>query len=144
MRQFDMADQSLASDQESLADLVGELERSVWEQGGLDSPDALSALNDLLNSPRMRQAQDMASRTPMLQGRYGSPWRRGNPYALPYAPPAAETVREIDPELRTVVLKLQPALREELLQGMQEEGPESYRAFIRNYFRELTRVKGGP
>ncbi len=39
---------------------------------------------------------------------------------------------------------MQPQVREELLQGLREEGPEGYRAFIRDYFKRLTRVKGAP
>ncbi len=49
---------------------------------------------------------------------------------------------ELDPATRSVIMKMQPKLREELLQGMQEEGPEGYRYFIRNYYKQLTKVKG--
>jgi len=38
-------------------------------------------------------------------------------------------------------MKMQPKLREELLQGMREEGPEGYRKFIQDYFKRLTEVK---
>jgi len=34
-----------------------------------------------------------------------------------------------------------PRVREELLQGMKEEGPEGYRKFIQEYFKKLTEVK---
>ncbi|NQU09736.1 hypothetical protein HQ590_03020, partial [bacterium] len=43
------------------------------------------------------------------------------------------TAPELDVTARTVVLSMQPHLREELLQGMQEQGPEAYRKFIQNY-----------
>ena len=39
-------------------------------------------------------------------------------------------------------MKLQPRVREELLQGMREQGPEGYRKFIQDYFQRLTKVKG--
>jgi hypothetical protein len=34
-----------------------------------------------------------------------------------------------------------PRVREELLQGMREEGPEGYRKFIEDYFTRLTEEK---
>lgn len=47
----------------------------------------------------------------------------------------------LDPATRTVILKLPPRVREELLQGMQEQGPEGYQEFIRDYFRRLSTLK---
>ena len=47
----------------------------------------------------------------------------------------------LDPAARTMLLKLPPRVREELLQGMQEQGPEGYRQFIDDYFKRLTEVK---
>ena len=44
-------------------------------------------------------------------------------------------------EARGVIMKMQPAVREELLQGLREEGPEGYRVFIRDYFRRLTKAR---
>ena len=32
-------------------------------------------------------------------------------------------------------------IREELLQGLREQGPKGYRKFISDYFRRLTKVK---
>src|SRR4051794_25976303 len=58
--------------------------------------------------------------------------------------PAAEALADLDLATRTMILKMQPKLREELLQALREEGPEGYRAFIRDYFRRLTQVKGAP
>lgn len=51
-------------------------------------------------------------------------------------------LRELDPATRTVLLKMQPHVREELLRGMREQGPEGYRQFIREYFQRLTEVHG--
>jgi hypothetical protein len=36
---------------------------------------------------------------------------------------------------------MQPQAREEILQAMREECPEGYQDFVRNYFRELARLK---
>lgn len=47
----------------------------------------------------------------------------------------------LDPATRTVILKLPPRVREELLQGMQERAPEGYQDFIRDYFRRLSTLK---
>jgi hypothetical protein len=49
---------------------------------------------------------------------------------------------KLDPATRNVIMKMQPQVREELLQGMREEGPEGYRKFIQDYFKRLTEVKG--
>ncbi len=49
---------------------------------------------------------------------------------------------DIDLATRTVIMKMQPREREELLQGLREDGPEGYREFIRDYFRRLTKVHG--
>ena len=49
---------------------------------------------------------------------------------------------DLDPATRAVLLKMQPQLREELLQGMREQGPEGYRKFIQDYFQRLSTVKG--
>jgi hypothetical protein len=51
-----------------------------------------------------------------------------------------EQLRQLDPATRSMLLKMQPRVREELLQGMREEGPEGYRQFIREYFQRLTEV----
>ena len=48
---------------------------------------------------------------------------------------------DFDLNARTVIMKMQPREREDLLQGLKEEGPEGYRAFIRDYFRRLTKVQ---
>ena len=40
-----------------------------------------------------------------------------------------------------MLLKLPPRVREELLQGLRERGPEGYGPFIEDYFKRLTEVK---
>jgi hypothetical protein len=44
-------------------------------------------------------------------------------------------------DMRNAVLRLQPRLREQLLQGMHEQGPDGYRQFIDEYFKRLTETK---
>ena len=121
--------------------MVSQLEEAIW-QSPADRAESLDALNNMMNSPQLRQAMSMASRMPMMRSQNGG--LVASTLRKTAAPPSPEDVADIDPELRTVLLKLQPTIREDLLQGMREEGPESYRRFIRNYFKELTRVKGGP
>jgi hypothetical protein len=48
---------------------------------------------------------------------------------------------ELDVATRRVIMKMQPKEREELLQGLREEGPEAYRGFIRDYFKKLSRAR---
>jgi hypothetical protein len=103
----------------------------------LQSPEVQRAL---ALAQRMQPAQDSsASREPRQPGPgQGQSQRR----LFTVAPP--QELQALDPAARTVILRMQPALREEILQGLREEGPESYRPLIRNYFHELTKVKGEP
>ena len=54
----------------------------------------------------------------------------------------SQELAKLDPATRTMIMKMQPRVREELLQGMREQGPDGYREFIRDYFKRLTTVKG--
>ena len=58
--------------------------------------------------------------------------------------PLEGELAKLDPATRNVILKMPPRVREELLQGMREEGPEGYRKFIEDYFKRLTEVKSPP
>jgi hypothetical protein len=44
-----------------------------------------------------------------------------------------------DPRDRAQLYKLPPRVREPLLEGMQEKGPEGYQPLIDAYFRELSK-----
>ena len=48
---------------------------------------------------------------------------------------------KLDVATRRVIMKMQPKEREELLQGLREEGPKAYRGFIRDYFKKLSRAR---
>jgi hypothetical protein len=43
-----------------------------------------------------------------------------------------------DPQQRAAIYRLPPRLRQPLLQGMQERGPEGYQPLIDAYYRQLT------
>ena len=49
-------------------------------------------------------------------------------------------LKDLDPATRSMILKMQPRVREELLQSLREEGPEGYQRFIRDYFKRLTKA----
>jgi len=41
-----------------------------------------------------------------------------------------------------MILKMPPSrFRDELLQGMEEKGPEAYQAFIEDYFKRLAETR---
>ena len=48
---------------------------------------------------------------------------------------------KLDVSTRRVIMKMQPKEREELLQGLREEGPKAYQGFIRDYFKKLSRAR---
>jgi hypothetical protein len=52
-------------------------------------------------------------------------------------------LKDLDPSTKAIILKMQPRMREELLQGLREEGPEGYQRFIRDYFERLTKAGHG-
>jgi hypothetical protein len=117
------------------------------------------ALAELLNSQRVQEAKAMAARMqaarqgadpnatakPMTANAATPPNQSGSasatPSTLPVLPVDARLV-DLDLDTRTVLLKLPPRIREELLQGLREEGPEGYQQFIRNYYQRLAKVKG--
>jgi hypothetical protein len=110
----------------------------------------------LLHSEAFQQALAMVARMRQLaqakaapgQGQPGAPAATqaviGNLQGGPrVAVPVEIALGRLDPEARAALLRLQPKQREEILQGMQEEGPEGYRQFIRDYFQRLSRTKDG-
>jgi hypothetical protein len=121
----------------------------------------LQQLADLLQSPAMREALAMAQRLQQLKqaknqppGQQNQPanaQQKSQPTNLatatqhqpgPTSPGSLEAALDgLDLESRTIILKMQPRMREELLQGLREEGPEGYEKFVRNYFKRLAKVK---
>jgi len=116
-------------------------------------------LSQLLQSPALERAMAMAQRLPAAreagrdqQGQTPSSEAQRSGHGVhpalglrstrPDEQQIERQLRELDPATRTVLLKMQPHVREELLRGMREQGPEGYQQFIREYFQRLTEVHG--
>jgi hypothetical protein len=154
LEELNQAQQSLASDEQSLEQMMRQL-RQALDQGGKphsgqpqagQQPEGMPSLSDLLRSPLMQQAMAMAGRMQRMQSqanpRPGGQQPEGNMTGAQHNGPAEEAqLRKLDPDTRGKMLRLPPRLREELIQGMQEQGPEGYQRFIEDYFKRLTEVK---
>ena len=66
---------------------------------------------------------------------------QGNLDGSPVSGSASGELAKLDPATRSILLKLPPRVREDLLQGMREQGPEGYGPFIEEYFKRLTETK---
>ena len=166
-KELNMAQQSAAADQRSVESMVNQLERAIHEaQAGRprdsqpgrqrDSQPSAQPLSEMMQGQSMQQAMMMAATmrqmgaatatggNPQKPGARRFPWMRGRSDfggGLLVTGPAGGKLPELDVNARSVILGMQPQLREELLQGMREEGPEAYRKFIENYYKQLTKVK---
>jgi hypothetical protein len=153
------AEESLAADQQTLEQMLQNLQQAMKANGpkkpaGKDNPpgaegdDAMQQLAQMLQSPAMQQALAMAGR--MRQG--SQPGKAPQPGQTPPPTPAGPRdpsspgnpnggeaeLAKLDPAARAALLKLPPRVREELLQGLRERGPEGYGPFIEDYFKRLT------
>jgi hypothetical protein len=157
-RELDEARQSMESDRQTLEQMLRSLEeamnakpsRQSGQQPGesAEGDPAMEQLRQMLQSPQMRRAMAMAAR--MRQARQmgrgqpagGSAAAQGNLQGGE-APGSREAdLSGLDPRARAVILRLPPGrMRDELIQGMSEQGPEAYRAFIEDYFKRLTQDK---
>lgn len=134
--------------------------RGMWARSSQRREEAADSLREALGSDATRQALAMAERLQDLRreladregGGEGEDYSSGwaallAGFSMPGATSArrsdynAANLPELDVSMRTVILGMQPALREELITGMREDGPAAYRGFIENYYRELTKVK---
>ncbi|MGE0608203.1 MAG: hypothetical protein AB7O62_13995 [Pirellulales bacterium] len=122
------------------------------------SPLDLAKLMELMQLPEMQQALEMAARVREMrqaakqaknqnpqqpqQASQPSPSQtpKGNLTGTPAMGMAGELAK-LDLETRTVIMKMPPRVREELIQGMREQGPAGYRKFIQDYFQRLTKAK---
>lgn len=124
------------------------------------SAEQAAELSKLLQSPKAQKAMQMASRLQAMKAGDGD--EPGKAQKNPNAPPpplksnpkprsglegdntsqfALEaSLKDLDPATRSMILKMQPRVREELLQSLREEGPEGYQRFIRDYFKRLTKA----
>jgi hypothetical protein len=150
MQDLDSAMKSLGSDKDTLGKMMDALQQAMkgnqkGQPGEADS--AMDQLAQMLQSPRMQQAMAMAHR--MRQGQRGQQAQpqagqtpMGNREGGPLGnKPLGGDLSKFDPATRAVLLKLPPRLREEIRQGMEEKGPEAYKAFIDDYFNRLTKIK---
>ena len=163
LQELDMAGRASGTDREALASMVDQLwdnMRGMWSWGAGHRQQAAESLRSTLASDPMQQALSMAEQLQQMMeeqraeegAEEGAPtgWAAflgsfraamgGGGGAVPGQPFIGE-LPELDVSMRTVLLGMQPKLREELLNGMQERGPEAYREFIENYYRKLTAVK---
>jgi hypothetical protein len=159
-RNLDAAEKSLASDQKTLAEMLQDLEESLRKQGKgkpssqgeqSEAEHMAEQLRQLMQSQAMRQAMEMAGRMrEAKQGRpqpgqaQSNPSQVSMPHSQAHRPPGSKQadLSEFDPQTRAMILKLPPSrLRDELILGMSEQGPEAYRAFIQDYFKRLTDTK---
>jgi hypothetical protein len=160
MRDLQAARDSLASDQKTLDQLMRQLQQSLPSKGqsGKGQPNNSEAeqlaqqLQQMMQSPAMQAALAMAAR--MRQGPPTGKPQPGQPSQSQAKSPRGNLrgdtrnavqeadLAKLDPQTRAIILKLPPSrLRDELIQGMNEQGPEAYRAFIQDYFKRLTDTK---
>jgi hypothetical protein len=162
-RDLDAAEKSLDSDQKSLDGLLDQLKEAMGGKGkqGKNNPDAqpgeaqglADQLKALMQQKSMREAMAMAAaaRAAAKGQAKGTPPRGAPPTAAPEgnlkggedAPGSDRAdLSKLDPQTRAMILKMPPSrYREELIRGLNEQGPEAYRAFIQDYFKRLTETK---
>jgi hypothetical protein len=160
LQELQVAQQSVGSDQQTLANTVQQLEQAVADslapaESASPSP---QDLRQVMQSEPVERAVSMAAQVQAMQGRGAMSglqrtwsgmmrWFRswgGGGFGSGFRSNAAlgaDSLPNLDVQARTVIMAMQPRLREELLQGMQEEGPEAYRRYIQDYFDHLTKVK---
>ncbi len=161
-RDLDSADKSLESDQNSLENLLDQIQQAAkgpkgkQPNGNNDSEASRLAeqLQRLMQSRSMQQARAMAAAARAL-ARGQRQQNRTQPQGLPMpseegnlqgseeAPGSGQSnLNKLDPAARAIILKMPPSrYREELIRGLNEQGPEAYRAFIQDYFKRLTKSK---
>ena len=157
LEDLDVAEQSLRADEETLSELLEEL--ALEEAASAEEAERLA---ELLNSAELQEAREMFERMNAMNEPQESTEESTDPSEeateLSQLPPASQLLREsedvqagvelimlelddLDVATRAIIMQMQPKAREELLQGLREEGPEAYRHFIRDYFRRLSKVQ---
>ena len=140
------------------------LSEQLPETSGAElTPEQAAQLQQMLNAKTTREALAMFQRLEQMLTQKGQPQPPSDPNQKPVPaqlPPSAKLAAigneagvvggveailvelgDFDLKARTVIMKMQPREREELLLGLREEGPEGYRKFIRDYFHRLTKVQ---
>jgi hypothetical protein len=140
------AQEDLQLPRERLEQLLRQL-RDALES---DDAEAAEKLARVMRSLDMQQADQLARAlrdTPERSEQAAQPASAASLANLNAAMSAALAEfqsNDIDLIAQAVLLRMQPRVREELLQGMREEGPEAYRKFIQDYFDRLTKIKSPP
>jgi hypothetical protein len=170
LEELNLSQQSLGTDLASLEALMEQLRQALAGSeesmrpdtasptpSPTQQPDGSQNLSGLLQSPelqealalaqRLKQSQDALAQTEPGKPQKG-PAHTSRGMSLGNLMPTSThgkiievELSKLDPQTRSLVLKMQPKLREELLQGMREQGPEGYRKFIEDYFKRLSEVK---
>ena len=104
--------------------------------------DAIRQLQQMLASPQLQQMMALSQQAQSMMGQL----RRGLMMTAGGSGTALDGfLLDMGPinmtmstEQRATVYRLPPSLREPLLQGMTEEGPEGYQDLIDAYFRSLS------
>lgn len=158
---LERAEKSLESDEQSLEQMLQQLRNSMRANQSQNSRQSQNgeqqaqSLAQMMKSQALQQAIAMANRMKqMRQGQSSQQAQRPNqPQSTPNPttgnmqggqPPGQHLdaeLEKLDLPTRQILMKMQPRLREELLQGMREEGPEGYRQFIQDYYKRLTEAK---
>ncbi len=157
MNELNRAADSLAADEDALGQMLDQLKQALQagQKGKLGQPGQQpngqpdDALAQMMQSQMMQQAMALAQRMRQVRSQAGQ--RNNNPAHAstgnmnggqsPGGNITEADLAKLTLEQRSVLLKMQPALREELLQGMREDVPEGYRKFTQEYFKRLTEVK---
>lgn len=168
VEELDQAQRALGADKNSLEKLLEQLENLANQSNQSMSPSQKQQLDkqmqEQMRSRDMQAAREMMQRLQQMLGQAGAPQDQAPegqqpPQSAPPPPPSPSTLSEaanatavvdaiveelgdFDASTRTVIIGMQKRQREDLLQSLKSKGPEGYRAFVREYFRKLAKVKG--
>lgn len=158
LEELDLAAQALASDEQSLEEMLEAIEAAIPEGSQL-TPEQMQQLREMMSDRNQQQARAMFERMQQMlaqamQQEGQDPQQAQLPQPSALSPIGNQDgiiggveqilvdLDDIPVDARVVIMKMQPKEREDLLQGLREEGPEGYRQFIKDYFRRLTEVQG--
>ena len=142
------AAQALAEQLQALAEQIAGEPGEPSEPGEQGEPSsesqqqAMQQLAAMMQSSAMQQAQAMAQAAQQQQqeSQSESSESQGEPGGLPtdsgYDPDTV--LRDLPADQRMKLYRLPPSVRQPLLEGMRQRGPEGYQALIDAYYRQLT------
>jgi len=146
--ELDVAQKALGHEDQALESVLGQLGAALH---GDRAGAASQQLDEIMRGEAVRRSLAIAQRNRQLAGARQQAGRGAKgaftdrpdqfPTTDKMVAPLDAPLPDLDLATQKVILKMQPQIREELLQGLREEGPEGYKAFIRNYFKRLTEVK---